>query len=1261
MYTFTVKNLSLFIAGIALLLALILRLFFIDNFRSEKLYFRDVQRNVIQSLTQLDSESRQIRGTLAQLDSLTFSDFSTDYQYPFFVFHQGELQYWSDYRFVPTYEEVSGEATYQFQAFDHGSYVVHRDTIGDYEIFQLLLIQTITNINNKYINSGYNPRLFPEPETVEVREISAIDATNTIIRYRDHSLFVLLANAPPVGYREHDTAKSFQAMVTTLIATAIVLLLFNLYQQVQRKLRQQKTDSALLTIIISLLVLRAGMIYFNYPYGILPIDLFDGKQFAASSVNPSLGDLLLNSIAVLIIAAYLFIYYRDSPLYRRLLQTQPIVKMIVSVVGLLLSFLALFWHYDIIRSIYYNSQWTLDVTESISFTWLRNISLLIFIINSISYFLGVHIIFRTCISLSQKSYLPMRVSFVIALGLGLLLSTLGLPPTFAMVILGGAYFIMLYLFDLPRFLTRLSYITFLYVFAGALVSAAACAIAAYDMYEIETLDNKQKFANQLVLDNDILGEYLLHEAGERIKNDPLIKNRLFSPLASKDIIRQKIKRIYLGNYFDRYEIKVHLFNSKGQALDEKPTFTYGEWKEDVSSLRFVTEYDNIFFISQNESVLEAEGGQRYYLFLDIENFGNTIGSIIVELVLRRFTPNQVYPELLVDRSYVPDYSDTDFRYAIITPSTQSDEELPNQVRFTSGDTQLFDYFKTYRFEETDENISISRGDYNYLILHNQDDEYIVIASPAYSFINIISNFSFLFLLLVFTILLLLGLYSVYFLFRQENLNFSTKIQLYLNAAFFMPLLALSITTISIISSSYNQEVDQLYLERTEQISRNLVAPFEDFTQNDLSTDDLSATVNQIASVTETDLNVFDTSGKLIVASQPLIYENGLLSRYINSQALVPIREEGNTKLVLEESVGSLSYKSSYVSLRSFHTGELLGIVSIPFFESLSQLESRIIQVLTNVMNIFTFVFIAFLIISYLASVLLTYPLKYITQKIRRTSLADYNEPLSWESNDEIGLMVGEYNRMLVNLEASKAALARNEKESAWREMAKQVAHEIKNPLTPMKLSLQLLKRRLAGEFKQGMDAKEVQKMDKPLDTLLHQIDTLNDIASSFSSFAQMPLPKSEPYELAEVVKRTVNLYAEENITINLDIQGDEFVVLGDKQLMGRILSNLIINAKQSIPQDREPDLRVRLQKFGADRVILKVSDNGTGIAKEIQNKVFLPNFSTKYAGSGIGLAIAKRGIEHVGGRITFDTKEGIGTTFLIELPLVTKQQSVVEL
>jgi len=1259
-YKFTVKNLSLFIAGIALLLALVLRTFFIESFRSESLYLRDVQRNISQNLNQVTKEAREIRRVLDRQDSVSLSDFISDLRYPYFIFRNNQLAYWSDYRFVPSYQQLQGAAQFQYEEFDQGSYIIHRDSVNGWEFYQLLLIREDTEIDNQYVSSGYNAELFPQPETVDVREVVSVDAPENIIRYQEHNLFSVLANAPPTGYREHDTAKSFQALITALIAAAIGLLLLNVFRGARQQFRRQRIDQGLLIVALTLLLLRGLMIYFNYPYGILPLHLFDGRQFASSSVNPSLGDLLLNCISVLIIISYCFSYYRDSQAYRKLISSKAEIKTIATVLGLILGLFALFWHYNIVRSIYYNSQWTLDVNESLSFSTLKNISLLIFIINSISYFLGVHLIFRTCMSLNQKSYLPMRLSFLIALGIGLILSAFGKAPTFPVVVISTAYFVLLYLFNLPRFLTKVSYVTFLYVFAGALVSAAACAIAAYDMHQVETLDNKQKFANQLVVDNDILGEYLLQEAGEKIKNDPLIKNRLFSPLASKDIIKEKIKRVYLSNYFDRYEIEVFLFNSKGQPLGGNPTYTYQEWQEDIDTFRFSTEYPNIFFINRTETLPEIEGGQRYYLFLDIENFNNVVGHILVELVLRRFTPNQVYPELLVDRSYLQAYPSQDYSYAIFS-SDSSENAIDNKPLFTSGNEQLFQYFKNYDLSLIDEETVVNRGDYSYLLMNGQEGEYIVIASPAYSFIDIISNFSFLFLLLVFSILLLLGGYSVYFVFKRENLNFSTKIQLYLNAAFFMPLLALSITTISIISSSYNQEVNQSYMERTEQISRNIVAAFEAYLERDLSEDDFSAMVSQIASVTETDINIFDTSGELVVASQPLIYENELLSRYINAQALVSIRENGDTRTVLEESVGSLSYKSSYVGLKSFQTGQLLGIASIPFFESRSQLEARIIQVLTNVMNIFTLVFIAFLIISYLASVLLTYPLKYITQKIRRTSLSDYNEPLSWESNDEIGLMVGEYNRMLVNLEASKAALARNEKESAWREMAKQVAHEIKNPLTPMKLSLQLLKRRLAEEFKYGMGPDEVQNMEKPLDNLLHQIDTLNDIASSFSSFAQMPLPKSEPYELVSVVKRTVSLYEEENVAIDLNIVGREFTVMGDRQLMGRIVSNLIINAKQSIPQDREPKIEVSLQKFGNDRVILKVSDNGTGIAKEIQNKVFLPNFSTKYAGSGIGLAIAKRGIEHVGGRITFDTKEGVGTTFLIELPLVTERQSVVEL
>jgi two-component system nitrogen regulation sensor histidine kinase NtrY len=289
----------------------------------------------------------------------------------------------------------------------------------------------------------------------------------------------------------------------------------------------------------------------------------------------------------------------------------------------------------------------------------------------------------------------------------------------------------------------------------------------------------------------------------------------------------------------------------------------------------------------------------------------------------------------------------------------------------------------------------------------------------------------------------------------------------------------------------------------------------------------------------------------------------------------------------------------------------------------------------------------FLVLSYFASKLLTEPLKLITQKIKRTTLGR-NEPLEWYNNDEIGMMVGEYNKMLVNLEASKQALSRSEKESAWREMAQQVAHEIKNPLTPMKLTLQHLQRIL---FR---DEELSEQSSRAINTLLSQVDNLNDIATSFSAFAKMPVPKNEVFEITVLTLDTVNLYESDADTkVSTHIQERPLFVLGDPQLMSRIITNLILNAIQSVPQGRKPEVEVWLYtNLSRTSVILEVKDNGSGIPDEIHDKVFIPNFSTKYAGSGIGLAVAKRGIEHAGGKIWFETQKDIGTTFFIELPLV---------
>ena len=221
----------------------------------------------------------------------------------------------------------------------------------------------------------------------------------------------------------------------------------------------------------------------------------------------------------------------------------------------------------------------------------------------------------------------------------------------------------------------------------------------------------------------------------------------------------------------------------------------------------------------------------------------------------------------------------------------------------------------------------------------------------------------------------------------------------------------------------------------------------------------------------------------------------------------------------------------------------------------------------------------------------------------------------------------------------------SEKESAWREMAQQVAHEIKNPLTPMKLKLQHLKRVLTEG--KGLE----QDFNKPIDSILNQVESLSDIATSFSSFAKMPVPRNERLDLADSLRKVVRLFkADDEVKITPNIPRNPVWVEGDANLLGRIFNNLILNALQAMPEGRIPALEISLEETQT-KAIISVKDNGFGIPEEIQDKIFIPKFSTKVEGSGIGLAIAKRGVEHAGGSIWFETVANEGTTFFLEFPL----------
>jgi nitrogen fixation/metabolism regulation signal transduction histidine kinase len=305
--------------------------------------------------------------------------------------------------------------------------------------------------------------------------------------------------------------------------------------------------------------------------------------------------------------------------------------------------------------------------------------------------------------------------------------------------------------------------------------------------------------------------------------------------------------------------------------------------------------------------------------------------------------------------------------------------------------------------------------------------------------------------------------------------------------------------------------------------------------------------------------------------------------------------------------------------------------------------------IVNILGIFTIIFIGFIILSFIVSNYLTFPLRFVTERLRRTTLTGINEPLQYSSSDEIGRLVSEYNKMLLKLEESKKALAQTEKEAAWREMAKQVAHEIKNPLTPMKLTLQHLNMRLSE-----LEKSERIKFEKSINSLLHNIDTLGDIATSFSDYAHMPVPEEEQFDIIRLLKESINIYINNReIEFHTDLPDEEIKVVGDPSWIGRSVSNLIINGIQAVEEGVKPIIRLSLRLTSLKKVLIAVEDNGKGIPENIREKVFMPNFSTKYSGSGIGLAIAKRAVEHAGGKLWFDTKIGFGTSFYIELPVLS--------
>ena len=403
-------------------------------------------------------------------------------------------------------------------------------------------------------------------------------------------------------------------------------------------------------------------------------------------------------------------------------------------------------------------------------------------------------------------------------------------------------------------------------------------------------------------------------------------------------------------------------------------------------------------------------------------------------------------------------------------------------------------------------------------------------------------------------------------------------------------------------------------------------------------------IHELSDIHSLQINIFSLEGKLLKSSKAS-FSIDTVAPPIPKYILGLIQSSIDKRYVDVKTIDGKKYRASFSQIKDLKF-KPLGILNLPYIQDDGFYDRELRNFLIRLGQVYSFMLLIAFALAYFLSSYITKSLKSISLRITSTNLNQKNEKIETDdSSREVSLLIDAYNAMVDKLEESAKLLAQSEREQAWREMAKQVAHEIKNPLTPMRLTVQSFERKFNPN-----DHDVKQKLKDYSHTLIQQIDTMSSVASAFSNFASMPAQQNETLNVVAVIELALEIFNEDYITFEAD--DDEIITIMDRTQLIRIITNLVKNAIQAIPEtqlDKQINIRVKKED---NSLLIQVMDNGSGIDSQNIPRIFEPKFTTKTSGMGLGLGIIKNIIENYKGTITFETEIGKGTVFTVTLPLI---------
>ncbi len=1206
------------IATCTILLAVAIETNYFNSHVSDR-HFVSFQKVILEKQKHADKLCKEIISLPESADFQTYESYRKQHKslfgnqrLSFFIFTHDTITYWSDNTVVTNYSLFKNAGNLLFTG--NNWYLVSHAQEGKREVFFLTFIKSQYSFSNEYIKTEFHPD-FNLNGNIEIYSDSC-DDTYPIYDTNNHFLFSLSKTAE----RSTNIIQCYTAIILYFIGIIFLLIFLNSIIKSFKKTHWRVLLNGI--AIAFLILLRWYMIQKQIPYIGYTSDLFNSEYFSMP-FTPSLGDLMFNCMILAYFVIVLARNFNSCEFVTRKQRTLSLLSLAV--------ISSAYWVVctKIFSALVLNSLINLKLFNILNINGLSVAAYSIIAFLLFLYFYMLYSFFHQkkglLTAVDAVKYCVVSIVLSLLCSLGLSTTFLGFEVFFILINVAFCLFALLKKFHLNVLKILL-----------LLISALFVEIVIAHFVRIKDLSLQRQTAIELATEQDPVAESFLTYVYKDSRKDKTLMSLAQQP-DNKDIeIRNYLQEKYFNGFLKQYELECTVcgtdsrFSSSNQLANCEKFFnrmllTSGESVSD----------SNYYYINNQDGNITYFDSIRYNLP------NGTSTKLYIELHSKTNSLNFGYPTILLNKEIskktLSDFSSAKYKNGLLVSKTGN---WPYSQVLQSYDSQENE-------TQTDSNFQ-TIVDKQHAIVHLSykiNDQFtVVVSNRILKWNNYLIWFPYIFL--YFYVLLL-----IFNLFSTQN---ESTLKHSLSAQIKNSLIGLLFATFAIVgifgASFMKTRNDRLQINFLEEKMRIIATEFSSeykdyttFSAQDVAT--IQRLLSNLAENHTSDINLYGTNGNLIASSRPEIFQYKLQYEKMSPSAFDFLIARNHSRYTHHETIGSLEFLSAYTSITNGQN-QILGYLNLPNFSNQQEFTQQFAGLIVGMLNLFVILMLLATISSAFIAKKITDPLTIIQNKMRKVTIGNENEKIEMSVPNELTGLIKNYNTMIDQLSISADKLAKAERENAWQEMARQIAHEIKNPLTPMKLNLQLLNRSWDEK-----DPKFETRLKSISKTMIEQIDTLADTATSFSDFAKLSKVTLTSVNINELLQNCVTLFTqEEKSDVTANLPAEPVFINADKDKTTRLFNNLIKNAIQAIPSDRHGNVVVSLSA-DSDYATISVADNGRGIDDETKQHIFQLHFTTKETGSGFGLAICKNIVESSGGKIWFETELNKGSIFFVKLPL----------